>query len=254
MAGALHTEPLVALSEFPTLAHTGAAYLDSGATSQTPVAVLDAMDHYYREARSSVHRGTYPLAVEATDRFEAARDAIAAWLGWEAASTIFVRNATEALNVVARSWGGANLGPGDRVVVTEMEHHSNFVPWWMACQATGATLEVLGIDDQGELDLDALDALLARGDVKVVATAHVSNVLGTINPVAEIARRARAAGAISVIDGAQAVPQIRSTCGRSTPTSMRGPATRPTARPAWASCTAAASCSRRCRRGSAADT
>ncbi|HVW19286.1 MAG TPA: SufS family cysteine desulfurase [Solirubrobacteraceae bacterium] len=208
MAGVLHTEPLVAVAEFPTLASTGVAYLDSGATAQTPLAVIDAMDRYYREARASVHRGVYPLAAEATDRFEHARERIAAWLRWDADATIFVRNATEALNLVARSWGAANLGPGDRVVVTEMEHHSNFVPWWMACRSSGATLEVVGIDDEGVLDLDALDALLETGTVKAVAAVHVSNVLGTINPVAEIARRARAAGALSVVDGAQAVPQL----------------------------------------------
>jgi len=208
MAGLAATAPLVPASEFPTVAHTGVAYLDSGATSQTPLAVIEAMDAYYREARASVHRGVYALQVEATERFEAGRDRAASWLGWESAATLFTRNATEALNVVAGTWGRANLKAGDRIVVTEMEHHSNFVPWWMLAQETGATLEVLGVDEQGELSLDELDAVLARGDVKVVAVAHVSNVLGTINPVAEIAARARAAGAISVIDGSQAVPQL----------------------------------------------
>ncbi|HZO35361.1 MAG TPA: SufS family cysteine desulfurase [Solirubrobacteraceae bacterium] len=199
---------LVGTESFPTLAHTGVAYLDSAATSQTPLPVLDAMDHYYREARASVHRGVYPLAVEATDLFEAGRDAAAEWLGWEPATTIFTRNATEAINLVAFTWGRANVGAGDRVVVTGMEHHSNFVPWWMLCREVGATLEVVPVDADGELILEEFDAILARGDVKVVAVAHVSNVLGTINPVAEIVRRARVAGAITVIDGAQAVPQI----------------------------------------------
>ncbi|MDX6664835.1 MAG: cysteine desulfurase / selenocysteine lyase [Solirubrobacteraceae bacterium] len=208
MAGALHTEPLVATAEFPTLAHSGAAYLDSGATSQTPRAVLDAMASYYETSRASVHRGVYPLAAEATDRFESARDRIAAWLGWDAPSTIFTRNATEALNLVAGTWGRANVAAGDRIVVTEMEHHSNFVPWWMLAQEKGATLELVHVDDNGELLLDELDEILARGRVKVVAVAHVSNVVGTINPVAEIVARARAAGAITVVDGAQAVPQI----------------------------------------------
>jgi len=208
MAGTVHTGPLVSTDEFPTIAHTGAAYLDSGATSQTPRAVLDAMASYYETTRASVHRGVYPLAAEATELFEGARERIAAWLGWDAPSTIFTRNATEALNLVAGTWGRANVGAGDRIVVTEMEHHSNLVPWWMLAQERGATLEVVGIDDHGELELSQLDAILGRGNVKVVAVAHVSNVVGTINPVAEIVARARAAGAISVIDGAQAVPQI----------------------------------------------
>jgi len=208
MAGAVHTAPLVALEQFPTLTHTGAAYLDSGATSQTPRAVIDAMAGYYETSRASVHRGVYPLAAEATERFESARERTAAWLGWDAPSTIFTRNATEAINLVAGTWGRANVGAGDRILVTEMEHHSNLVPWWMLAQEKGATIEVVGIDDQGELLLDQLDEILARGDVKVVAVAHVSNVVGTINPVAEIAAKARAAGAITVVDGAQAVPQI----------------------------------------------
>jgi cysteine desulfurase/selenocysteine lyase len=208
VAGTLHTEPLLAADEFPTVAHTGVAYLDSGATSQTPRVVLDAMARYYETTRASVHRGVYPLAAEATDLFEGARDRIAAWLGWDAPSTIFTRNATEALNLVAGTWGRANVGAGDRIVVTELDHHSNLVPWWMLAQEKGAVLEVVRIDDDGELLLSDLDEILARGRVKVVAAAHVSNVVGTINPVEEIVRRARAAGAVSVIDGAQAVPQL----------------------------------------------
>ncbi|MEJ7785401.1 MAG: SufS family cysteine desulfurase [Solirubrobacteraceae bacterium] len=208
MAGSVATAPLVAVDEFPTIAHTGIAYLDSGATSQTPRAVIDAMTGYYETARASVHRGVYPLAAEATERFEGARDRVANWLGWDAPSTIFTRNASEAVNLVAGTWGRANVEAGDRIVLTEMEHHSNLVPWWMLAQEKGAILEVVGIDDDGELRLDELDEILARGRVKVVAAAHVSNVVGTINPVADITARARAAGAITVIDGAQAVPQI----------------------------------------------
>ena len=117
--------------------------------------------------------------------FEAGRDAAAEWLGWEAPATILTRNATEAINLVAFTWGRANVGAGDRVVVTGMEHHSNFVPWWMLCREVGATLEVVPVDANGELVLEELDAMLAGGDVRVVAVAHVSNVLGTINPVAE---------------------------------------------------------------------
>ena len=194
--------------EFPVLDREGLVYLDSAATSQTPRAVIAAMDDYYEHHRASVHRGVYPLAAEATEAFEAARDRVAAWLGWGSRETIFTRNATEALNLVAYSWGGANLGTGDRVLVTEMEHHSNLVPWQIAAGRAGAIFDWVGIDDEGRLLLDELDEKLAGGDVKVVAVAHVSNVLGTINPLDEIVRRAHAAGAIVVVDGSQAVPQL----------------------------------------------
>jgi cysteine desulfurase / selenocysteine lyase len=194
--------------EFPTLDREGLVYLDSSATSQTPRAVIDAMDDYYESHRATVHRGVYPLQVEATELFEGARERIAAFAGWGVAETIFTRNVTEAINLVAYSWGGANLGPGDRVVITEMEHHSNLVPWQLVCERTGATLDWLGVDDDGRLSLDELDQKLAGGDVKLVAVAHVSNVVGTINPLEGIVRRAHAAGAIVVVDGAQAVPQL----------------------------------------------
>jgi cysteine desulfurase/selenocysteine lyase len=190
-------------AEFPVLAREGLVYLDSAATSQTPRPVIEAMDRYYTEYRASIHRGVYPLAAEATEAYELARDKVAAFAGSTAGETIFTRNATEALNLVAYAWGGANLGPDDTVVVTRMEHHSNIVPW----QLTGARLEWVDIDDDGLLDLDGLDAALARGP-KVVAVAHVSNVLGTVNPVADIAARAHAAGAIVVVDGAQAAPHL----------------------------------------------
>ena len=185
-------------AEFPTL-RGGIAYLDSAATSQTPQLVIDAMTRYYTDYRASVHRGIYPIAAEATDEFESARKRIAQWKGWETRGTIFTPNATGAINLVART----NIQPGDLVVLTEMEHHSNIVPW----QIAGARLEYVRIDDEGCLDLDHLDELLAKGP-KLVSVVHVSNVLGTINPVDEIVRRARAAGALTVIDGAQAVPQI----------------------------------------------
>ena len=194
--------------EFPTLDREGLVYLDSSATSQTPRTVIDAMTDYYESHRATVHRSVYPLAVEATELFEGARERIARFLNWGVRETVFTRHVTEALNLVAYSWGSANVGPGDRVVITEMEHHSNLVPWQLLCERTGATLDWVPVDDDGRLRLDVLDALLARGDVKVVAVVHVSNVLGTINPVADIARRAHAAGAIVVVDGAQAVPQL----------------------------------------------
>jgi cysteine desulfurase/selenocysteine lyase len=196
------------LNEFPTLRREGLHYLDAAATSQTPQTVLSAMDDYYEHHRASVHRGVYALAVEATELFEGARDRIAAFTGAPSRDTIFTKNATESINLVAYSWGRANVGPGDRVVVTEMEHHSNFVPWHVLARERGATLEVVPVDDEGRLRLEVLDELLATGTVKVVAVAHVSNVLGTINPVADIAARAHAAGAIVVVDGAQAVPQM----------------------------------------------
>jgi cysteine desulfurase / selenocysteine lyase len=194
--------------EFPSLDREGLVYLDSSATSQTPRVVLEAMDDYYESHRGTVHRSVYPLAAEATELFEGARERIARFLDWGARETILTRNATEALNLVAYSWGGANVGPGDRVVITEMEHHSNLVPWQLLCERTGATLDYVPVDDDGRLQLDVLDALLAGGDVRLVAVAHVSNVVGTINPVADIARRAHAAGAVVVVDGSQAVPQL----------------------------------------------
>jgi len=195
-------------NEFPSLDREGLVYLDSSATSQTPRAVLEAMDDYYESHRASVHRGVYPLQVEATELFEGARERIARFVNWGVSETIFTRNVTEAINLVAYSWGTANVGPGDRVVITEMEHHSNLVPWQLLCERTGATLAWVPVDDDGRLRLDALDAMLAGGDVKLVAVAHVSNVVGTVNPVADIVRRAHEAGAVVVVDGAQAVPQL----------------------------------------------
>jgi cysteine desulfurase/selenocysteine lyase len=197
--------------EFPTLRREfdgrPVAYLDSAATSQTPQPVIDAMTRYYTQTRASVHRGVYPLAVEATDQFEGARQTIAAWLGSTPEETIFTANATAALNLVAYSWGRQNVGAGDLVVLTEMEHHSNIVPWQQLCLEKGAELAYVPVLEDGQLDLEALDALLARSP-KLVAVVHVSNVVGTINPIEEIARRAHAAGAIVVVDGSQAVPQI----------------------------------------------
>ena len=196
-----------ASGDFPVLEREGIAYLDSAATSQTPRSVIEAMDRYYLEARATVHRSTYALAAEATEMFEGARGRIAAFAGSTAGETVFTRNATEAINLVAWSWGRTNVGIGDRIALTEMEHHSNIVPWQMLAQEREATLDYVGLTDDGRLDLDSLDEVLARGP-KVLAVAHVSNVLSTINPIEEIARRAHAAGAILVVDGAQAVPHL----------------------------------------------
>ena len=186
-------------AEFPVLARKGLVYLDSAATSQTARPVIEAMDRYYTEYRASIHRGVYPLAAEATEAYEGAREKVAAFTGSTAGETVFTRNATEAINLVART----NAGPGDLVVLTQMEHHSNIVPW----QMVGCEVAFTPVGDDGLLDLDALDALLERRP-KLVAVAHVSNVLGTVNPVAEIARRAHAAGALVVVDGAQAAPHL----------------------------------------------
>jgi cysteine desulfurase/selenocysteine lyase len=198
-------------AEFPVLRREfdghPLTYLDSAATSQTPVTVIDAITRYYTDTRASVHRGVYPLAVEATELFEAARRTIAGWLHSTAQETIFTANATEAINLVAYSWGRSNVHRGDLIVLTEMEHHSNIVPWQLLCQEREAEIAYVPVLDDGQLDLERLELLLDRRP-RLVAVAHVSNVLGTINPIAEIARLAHAAGAIVVVDGTQAVPQM----------------------------------------------
>ena len=198
-------------AEFPVLRRRvngrPLTYLDSSATSQTPQPVIDAMTRYYTESRASIHRGVYPLAVEATDLYEGARRRIADWLGSTPQETIFTANATAAIILVAYTWGRQNVNSGDLVVLTEMEHHSNIVPWQLLCQDRDAELAYVPVLDDGQLDLDAFDELLARGP-RLVSVVHVSNVVGTINPVAEITRRAHEAGAVVLIDGSQAVPQI----------------------------------------------
>jgi cysteine desulfurase / selenocysteine lyase len=183
-------------------------YLDSGATSQKPQVVIDAQTDHLSRHNANVHRGVYALAQEADAAYDAARRRIAAFVGGSPRTTIFTKNATEAINLVAYSWGRANVGPGDAVLITQMEHHANLVPWQVLCRERSAELRYLEVDEHGELSLEALETELARGDVKLVAFAHVSNVLGTINPVAEMTARIRAAGAVSVVDGAQAVPQM----------------------------------------------
>jgi cysteine desulfurase/selenocysteine lyase len=194
-------------ADFPTLSRPGLVYLDSAATSQTPLGVLEAMDTYYREYRASVHRGVYPIAAESTDAFEGARVKVAAFAGSTPGETVFTRNATEAINLVAYAWGGANVRAGDLIVLTEMEHHSNIVPWQLLAQRTGAELAYVPIDEDGRLQLDSLDSLLAQRP-KLLAVAHVSNVLGTLNPIADIVQRAHAAGTVVVVDGAQAAPHM----------------------------------------------
>jgi cysteine desulfurase/selenocysteine lyase len=211
---AVADKPLVDVrADFPVLGREfhgrRVAYLDSAATSQRPQQVIEAMDRYQRESYAPIHRGVYELARESTDQFEAARQRIASFVNWDPACSIFTRNATEAINLVAYTFGRERLKEGDEIVLSIMEHHSNIVPWQILCEETGAKLRYLKLTDTHELSLDELDEVLAEGRVKIVAVAHVSNVLGTINPVAEIARRGRAAGAVTLVDGSQAVPQMR---------------------------------------------
>ena len=193
-------------ADFPILRDL--AYLDSAATSQKPEVVIEAMNRYYREENANVHRSVYKLAEKATAAYEGGRERVAEFLNWDSASTVFTKNVTEAINLVAYAWGFANLRQGDEILVTEMEHHSNLVPWQIAAQHTGASLRYLHVQEDGTLSLDELDSELARGSIRMVAVAHISNVLGTLNPVEEITRRAHAAGALVLVDGAQAVPQI----------------------------------------------
>jgi cysteine desulfurase / selenocysteine lyase len=183
-------------------------YLDSGATSQKPEVVIDAVANHLREHNANVHRGVYALAQEADAAYDGARKQVAAFVGAQPETTIFTKNVTEAINLVAYSWGRANVGPGDAVLITQMEHHANIVPWQVLCRERGAKLRYLEVDERGDISLGQLDEELARGDVRMVAVTHVSNVLGTILPVAEIVARSRAAGAATLVDGAQAVPHM----------------------------------------------
>jgi cysteine desulfurase / selenocysteine lyase len=183
-------------------------YLDSGASSQRVLASIDAVADYERRRHSNVHRGSHTLSAEATGLYENSRNTVARHIGAaDRREVVFVRNATEALNLVARAWGDANVGAGDRIVLTEMEHHSNIVPWQQLAERVGAEIDWAPIDDDGLLDLDTLRGLLDRGP-KVLAIAHVSNVLGTENPLAEISAMAHEAGAIVVADGAQGAPKM----------------------------------------------
>jgi len=183
------------------------AYLDSASTSQKPQQMLDTMTSFYSTSNANVHRGVYTLGVESTDAFEAARDAVAALLNASSRrEVIFTRNTTEALNLVAKTYGAQNCGPGDVIVSTVLEHHANLVPWQVLAEQTGATLRFLDIDDEGNLQLDALDAIAREGNVKLVAVTHQSNTLGVRPPVAEIVAWAHAQGAVVVLDAAQTVP------------------------------------------------
>ena len=186
------------------------AFLDSAASAQKPRAVLEAMTTFYETSYANVHRSVYQLAEMATEALESSRETVRGFLN--AASpreVVFVRNATEGINLVAYAWGLSNLGPGDVVIATELEHHSNFVPWQYIARRTGASFRILPLDDGGELRLDALDGLAGDGRVKVVAVGVVSNALGTVNPVEQLAAWAHDRGAVVVADAAQAAPHRR---------------------------------------------
>ena len=203
-------DPARVRGDFPILARLvhgrPLVYLDNAATTQKPRAVVAAEARFYEERNANVHRGVHLLSQEATDAYEAARAAVARFVGAASPSEIvFTRGTTESVNLVAASLGRATVRAGDEVLLTEMEHHSNIVPWQMLCEAVGASLRVLPFDDRGVLDLDRLDDLLTER-TRVVAVVQVSNALGTENPVEEIARRAHAVGARVLVDGAQAVP------------------------------------------------
>ncbi len=220
-AGHLDVEAIRA--DFPALARKvrndkPLIYLDSGATSQKPVQVLDAERGFYERHNSAAHRGTHLLGEEATDVYEGARAKVAAFLNADPGEVVFTKNATEAINLVAyamsnASVGGARpgesgrfqVGPGDEILITEMEHHANLVPWQQLCERTGATLRWLNVTPEGRLDLDHLDRMIT-GRTKIVAVTHQSNVTGTIPPVAEIARAAHEKGALVLADAAQSVP------------------------------------------------
>jgi cysteine desulfurase/selenocysteine lyase len=181
-------------------------FLDSAASAQKPRSVLDAMQRFYETSYANVHRGVYQLSERATQAFEGVRSQAARFIGAaEAREIVFVRGTTEAINLVAHGIARTTLGPGDEVLITELEHHSNIVPWQMACQERGAKLRVVGIDDRGDLVLEELDKLLGPR-TKLLALAHVSNALGTVNPVREIVKLAHARGVPVLLDGAQAVP------------------------------------------------
>jgi len=195
--------------DFPILTQTvhgkPLVYLDNGATTQKPQAVIDAEQRYYVQSNANIHRGVHTLSQQATDLYEAARARVHTFLHADAAmDVVFVRGTTEAINLVAYAWGQDHLKAGDEILITEMEHHANIVPWQLLCQRTGAVLRVAPVTDAGGLDLDAWQVLL-NPRTRIAAFAHVSNALGTINPVAEMTRLAHAAGALVLIDGAQAV-------------------------------------------------
>ncbi len=199
------------IADFPILAKPTSrgkrlVYLDSAATSQKPKSVIDALVAYYSEYNANIHRGVYEIAAHATDAFEAARETVARFINADSREVIWTRNATEAINLVGYSWGLSNIRSGDVILTSQLEHHSNLVPWQLLAEKTGAKLRFIPVDDRGVLQLDNLDALLEG--VKLLAISHVSNTLGTITPLERIVPKAHAAGATVLVDGAQGVPHL----------------------------------------------
>ena len=195
-------------ADFPILSRTvrgrPLVYLDNAATAQKPAAVIECVDRYYREYNANIHRGVHTLSEEATAAYEGARKRIGRFINaGSPREVIFVRGTTEAINLVAQSWGRSRLGRGDEILITTMEHHSNIVPWQLLCEQTGAELKVVPIDEDGQLRMDEFRRLLGAA-TRIVSVVHVSNALGTVNPVPEIVRLAREAGAVTLLDGAQA--------------------------------------------------
>ena len=205
-------DPKVVRKDFPILERrvhgdVPLVYLDSANTSQKPRAVIDALSTFYERHNANIHRAVYELAAEATEAYEGARTAMATFIGAPGGSreVVFTKSCTEAINLVARAWGGANLSAGDEIVVSEMEHHSNIIPWQMAAAASGATIVPWPITDDGHLDLDA-SPITAR--TKIVCVTAMSNVLGTVTPIAEVSRLAHEVGAVVLVDGAQRTPHL----------------------------------------------
>ena len=183
-------------------------YLDNAATTQKPRQVIDALVRYYETSNANIHRGIHTLAVRATEQYEATRDAVATHIGaTNPGDIVFTRNTTESINLIARAWGDEHVGEGDEIVLSLMEHHSNIVPWQLLANRKGASLRYVGVTDDGELDLDHARALIGPR-TKIVSLTHMSNVLGTINPIAEIAEMARPYGAALLVDGAQSAPHL----------------------------------------------
>jgi len=203
---------LAARAEFPALEAAGAkglrAFLDNAATTQKPRCVLEALERSYVETYGAIARGVYRLSAEATRAYEDARAGVARFVGAEPDEIVFVRGTTEAINLVASSWGGSRLAAGDEILVSGLEHHSNLVPWQLAAERTGARLVVAGIDDRGDLRMEELERALGSGRVRMVAIAQVSNSLGTVVPVRRVCELARAAGARVLVDAAQSVPRM----------------------------------------------
>ncbi len=201
-------EPETIKRDFPIFANNpDLVFLDSAASSQKPRSVIDAMTLYYERDHANVHRAAYALSMRATDAYEDARGKVARFLGADTDEIVFVRNATEALNLAAHAWGLNNLHAGDEILLTEMEHHANLVPWQLVAARTGAVIKAVPVTREGRLDLDAFDSLLSER-TRIFSLTQMSNVLGTVNPVAELAAAAREKGALTVVDGAQAAPHL----------------------------------------------